>query len=154
VNEVEIGAKGISRPRWWKKYSKFLEKAMDAMGVRKWEVSVLLCDDAVIHDLNKRYRRKDAATDILSFRQADARTPGYAGAAGDIVISLHTVRRNAERLGLSEEEELKRVGVHGLLHLAGMDHGRGKSGAMLKQQEQILRKLARERIIAVELRRY
>ncbi len=154
MNVVEIGAKGISRPRWWKKYAEFLQKAIAAMGVTNWEVSVLLCDDAVIHDLNHRYRGKDAATDVLAFRQADAGSPGDPGAAGDVVISLQTVRRNAERFGLSEGEELKRVGVHGLLHLAGMDHGGGKSGAMLKKQGQILRKLAEERIIAVELRRY
>jgi len=154
VNKVEIIAKGLPRPRWWKRYAEFLKKAMDVMGVREWEVSVLLCDDAVIHALNERYRRKNAATDVLSFRQADVRTPGYDGAAGDVAISLQTVRGNAESLGVAEEEELKRVSVHGLLHLAGMDHGGGKSGAMLKRQEEILRKLKRERIIALKLRRY
>ena len=66
---------------------------------------------------------------------------------GDIAISLPALGRNARKFGVSENEELKRLVVHGILHLAGMDHGRGKGGAMLSLQEDLLERLGAERII-------
>jgi len=153
VNGIDVQAKGVRRPRWAAGFSSFLRGALGEMRVRNWEVSVLLCNDAVMKDLNRRYRGRNESTDVLSFRQADGGTQGHAGTAGDIVISLDTLRRNAAAMGVSEEEELKRLGVHGLLHLAGMDHGPGKGGAMLALQERIVERLAGARIGAGRSRR-
>jgi probable rRNA maturation factor len=152
MNGIEITARGISRPRWAVDFAVFLKKAMEEMGEQDREVSVLLCDDEVMRGLNDKYRHMADTTDVLSFPQADG-APGQDRIAGDIVISLETLRRNAARLRVSEEDELKRLGVHGLLHLAGMDHGQGKSGAMLRRQEEILDTLKRARIPAADLRR-
>ncbi len=147
MNAVEISTGGISRPAWEARLARFCRKALRRMGTDGWEVSVLLCDDAIMRSLNRKYGGKDSTTDVLSFRQADVVGPGRPEVAGDIVISLDTLRRNAESRGISENEELKRLAVHGLLHLAGMDHGRGKGGGMLALQERLLEELARERII-------
>jgi probable rRNA maturation factor len=155
VSSVDVSALGVSLPPWAGRLAAFALKAQARIGRKAVEISLLLCDDAVIRRLNRRYRRKDRATDVLSFRQADGAeaAPGTgARIAGDVVISLETMKRNARTGDRSEEEEIKRLLVHGLLHLAGMDHGAGEDpdapeGEMLVRQERILRRLSKERIL-------
>jgi probable rRNA maturation factor len=60
---------------------------------------------------------------------------------------MDTLRRNARAFDVTEDEELKRLLVHGILHLAGMDHGSGKGREMLSLQERLLERLKEERII-------
>ena len=79
------------------------------------EISVVLCDDLFIQDLNRDYRGKDKPTDVLSFAQNDP------DVLGDIVISLPTAARQAEAAGWPLENEIALLGVHGLLHLLGYD---------------------------------
>lgn len=86
------------------------------------EISVLLCDDAEIHDLNREYRGKDKPTDVLSFSQIEGEPfPGQA-ALGDIVISLETAERQAAKFGNNFPQELLRLLVHGVHHLLGFEH--------------------------------
>jgi probable rRNA maturation factor len=104
-------------------------------------------------DLNQRYRGVCGATDILSFRQGDHPfipiNTKPAGAnlltAGDIVIALDIMRSQASEFGVSEEEELKRLLVHGILHLEGMDHENADS-SMMTVQEEIVKALQKERL--------
>jgi probable rRNA maturation factor len=107
-------------------------------------VSILFCGDERITALNRRYRGKTSATDVLSFpaEEGSRKEP----VRGDIAVSLPALSRNAAAYGVSENEEMKRLLVHGLLHLAGMDHGRGKSGKMLALQEELLEKLRTEKV--------
>jgi probable rRNA maturation factor len=81
-------------------------------------VSLVLCDDAFILELNQRYRGKDQATDVLSFPQDGLDGP----VLGDVVISTETARRQAARVGHSLDQELAVLLVHGLCHLRGHDH--------------------------------
>jgi probable rRNA maturation factor len=142
---IEIAVDGIAAPRWRKRLSRFCATALTAAGFPQWEISILLCDDERITTLNGRYRGMPRPTDVLSFPGEVEVTRGAV--AGDIAISLDTLRRNAVAFGVSEEEELKRLTVHGILHLAGMDHGRGKGRKMLALQEKLLERLKAERII-------
>lgn len=87
-----------------------------SLGRPRAELSVLLCDDPFIQDLNLQWRKKDAPTDVLSFPMGDD------DVLGDIVISLDTARRQAEERGHDLETELRVLLVHGLLHLVGHDH--------------------------------
>ncbi len=119
---------------------------MAAIGSPGWDVSVLICDDAMISALNSRYRGRQMPTDVLSFRQDDGEGPSAGRAVGDIVISFPTVSRNARDRGVPAGEELARVTVHALLHLAGMDHGRGRGRKMLALQEQLLDRLGQVRV--------
>jgi len=85
-----------------------------------YEASLRLVGDAAIHALNRAYRHKDRATDVLAFAQRE----GPAGnlhpqILGDIVISVETARRQARR-GLYRE--LLHLASHGLCHLLGYDH--------------------------------
>lgn len=91
------------------------------------EISLVLCDDAFIQDLNLRYRRRDTPTDVLSFAQED--DPHLLG---DIVISLPTAARQAQRAGWSLGSETVLLAVHGLLHLLGHDDETG-AGARAMQ---------------------
>jgi probable rRNA maturation factor len=96
---------------------RFLTEACAAIRLRG-EVSVLLTNDDAIRDLNRRFRRKNKATDVLSFPAADPET----GISGDLAISLETAARQAEAFGHTLREEVKILLLHGILHLAGYDH--------------------------------
>ncbi len=87
------------------------------------ELSVLLTDDAGIHQLNRDYRAKDRPTDVLSFSQREGHAmPGEVAVLGDVVISLETAARQAEELGHDLHHEVRRLLVHGVCHLLGYDH--------------------------------
>lgn len=88
------------------------------------ELSVLFCDDPFIKDLNKQYRGKNMATDVLSFGQlAQAgRRPGAELVLGDIVISLETVEQRYPGDAPAMRDEVRLLFCHGLLHLLGYTH--------------------------------
>lgn len=79
-------------------------------------VTVALVSDARIRGLNRRYRRKDTATDVLSFPS------GEPGLLGDVVIAAGVARAQARRAGHSFQTEIRILALHGLLHLLGYDH--------------------------------
>jgi probable rRNA maturation factor len=95
------------------------------------EVGVALVTDARIRRLNARYRRKDAATDVLSF-PAD-------GTLGDIVIATGVARRQARQAGHSYATELRVLALHGLLHLLGYDHDDPQDRGRMVRAERRLR---------------
>lgn len=138
---VEVVVDGIRAPRWRNGLARFCRSALELLG-RGGEVAVLLCGDERMTMLNSRYRGKDCPTDVLSFPHRSGGIP-----AGDLAISLETLSRNAALWGVTEDEELKRLAVHGILHLAGMDHGKGKGPAMMRWQGRLLKMLEGEHII-------
>ena len=103
--------------------SKIAHRALDVLGLNKAELSIVLVSDAQIRRLNKLYRNKDKPTDVLSFPIGEKVEDWLI--LGDIVISVDTAKRQAKELGYSLEEELKRLLVHGLVHLLGYDHELG-----------------------------
>ncbi len=84
-------------------------------------VDVLIASNAVLRDLNRRFRGKDQPTDVLSF-PAGAKVQRDAAFAGDIAISREIAAQNARRYGHPVSDELKVLLLHGMLHLAGHDH--------------------------------
>ncbi|MBI3797958.1 MAG: rRNA maturation RNase YbeY [Deltaproteobacteria bacterium] len=91
------------------------------------ELSLALVTDPEIHNLNRQYRGKDKPTDVLSFPLADALQPSLLG---DVVISVATAARQAQRRGHSLREELQTLLIHGILHLLGYDHETSRSEAI------------------------
>jgi probable rRNA maturation factor len=83
-------------------------------------VSVVICDDATIHALNRQFLRHDYPTDVLSFPLGDT-LPDGTTLLGEIVISMDTATRNAQRYHQSLERELVHLALHGTLHLLGYD---------------------------------
>jgi probable rRNA maturation factor len=114
--------------------TRFLNRARAAVGL-EGDVDVLLTSDAEIKRLNRQFRNKNKATDILSF-------PAHAssGTAGDLAISLDTAARQAEEHGHSLRDELRILLLHGLLHLAGEDH-ETDSGEMAARELELRRQL-------------
>ncbi len=96
------------------------------------ELSILLCDDATIHTLNREHRRRDKPTDVLAFALQEAKEGQWEGGMlGDIVISLDTAQRQADARGRPLWDEVTMLLAHGLLHLLGFDHGtRGEERRM------------------------
>jgi probable rRNA maturation factor len=100
------------------------------------EVTVALVSDARMRALNRMYRGKDYATDVLSFPAEKARKGRPT--LGDIVIATGVARRQAGDLGHSLAVELRILALHGLLHLLGYDHERDR-GRMRTLEQRLLR---------------
>jgi probable rRNA maturation factor len=152
MNRVEIGAEEVPLPPWSARANDFVLKVLDQLGRDRWDLSLLFCDNAYIRSLNARFRNSDESTDVLSFSQggsyADERTREQRFLAGDIVVSLETLAENAGYFQVSQDEELRRLLIHGILHLDGMDHQtNGGAEPMLKLQETILAELSGETIL-------
>lgn len=108
---------------------------------RAGEIGVRLADDAELRELNRRWRRIDRATDVISFAY-DEHEPdaGTRPVAGDLVVSLDRVREQAKRFRASDGVELARLVVHGALHLCGHDHVKpSERRAMRAREEATLR---------------
>jgi probable rRNA maturation factor len=108
--------------------NRFLADACRASGLRG-SVNVLVTNSRQLQSLNRRFRGKDKATDVLSFPAALA-----DGLAGDIAISADIAARNASELGHSAADEIRILMLHGVLHLAGYDHERDKGEMARKEQ--------------------
>jgi probable rRNA maturation factor len=123
--------------------ARFLFEAQGAVRLRG-KVTVLLTTDKAIRRLNRQFRGKDKATDVLSF-------PAYTHASeigrhsasevvGDIAISVDTARKQANEMGHTPGTEIKVLMLHGLLHLAGYDH-ETDDGEMARLEESLRAKL-------------
>ena len=97
---------------------------MNNLGCLNQEVSILLTTDADIRKLNKQFRSIDQPTDVLSFPQNADEDPPIPGEIilGDIAVSLDTAQAQAKEHGLTFEEEIILLLIHGTLHLLGYDH--------------------------------
>ena len=106
------------------------------------QVCLSFVSDADMRELNRRYRGIDRTTDVLSFSQRDV---GGRGLLGDIVISYDTAVRNSERFSVAVDREIRRLLVHGVLHLLGFDHAEKKQRETMRGKEsEILDFLERE----------
>ena len=125
------------------------EHLMVAANLPECELSLSVVTDRAIRALNRTYRGIDSATDVLSFSQieqagvAPANTPRTNSAGlmlGDVVISIDTALRQARELRVTPASRMRRLLIHGFLHLIGYDHERSASEAR--------RMFARERALA------
>jgi len=120
-----------------------LDRAACAVPV---EVSVVLADDALVRTLNRDYRGRDTATNVLSFPLVDAAAIDMASGSapvpvllGDIVLAYETVEREAVAQGKPFADHLRHLVVHGTLHLLGFDHeDDAEATAMERLESEIL----------------
>ena len=115
-------------------------KVLKALGAPKdSELSVTFIHDKQMRELNREYRNIDRTTDVLSFPQGEG--PGGT-LLGDIIISIETSLRNSRRYGTAHEEEIKKLLVHGILHLLGYDHKKKREREEMREKErEILKSL-------------
>ncbi|MGV7220194.1 MAG: rRNA maturation RNase YbeY [Nitrospinales bacterium] len=111
----------INRPR----LISHIEKIMTELKQIDSEISIMLVNDAKIRELNRDYRDRNEATDVLAFPQDEDALNDCGGALlGDVVVSVETSRRQAKEHCLSGDEEIILLIIHGTLHLLGYDHER------------------------------
>lgn len=135
MTEVVFEAEGVEMP------------ALDREMVKKWVVAVagksgktvgtltyIFCNDEKILQVNREFLKHDYYTDIITFDYSTRRR-----ISGDMFISLDTIRSNAEMLGRTYDDELRRVVIHGVLHLLGInDKGPGEREVMERHEDEAL----------------
>jgi len=110
---------------------------LDDSGRSEAELSILITDDEEICSLNRDYRGIDRPTDVLSFSQIEGEGPVVLpDLLGDVVISWETAQRQATELGHEVPTEIKRLLVHGVLHLLGFDHEKDEEAARAMREEE------------------
>jgi probable rRNA maturation factor len=118
-----------------------VKEAAAAVSTSGAELAIVLTDDSAIRLLNRDWRGKDAATNVLSFPAHNA--SGEPPHIGDIVLAYETIAREARDEGKLFAHHVAHLTVHGFLHLNGYDHERSKDAEKMAQLERrILRRLA------------
>jgi probable rRNA maturation factor len=114
------------------------EQILNALGCDDHELSIVITDDAQVRELNRTYRGKDEPTNVLSFPMQEGEfsdiTPGLLG---DVVISLDTAEAEAIAAGISTDERMSQLLVHGILHLFGFDHELGENQAREMEEKSL-----------------
>jgi probable rRNA maturation factor len=116
--------------------SRFLSQAERAVGL-SGEINVLITTSREVRSLNRRYRGKDKATDVLSFPPLPTLADDFAG---DVAISADIAAENSRQLGHAASDELKILMLHGVIHLAGYDH-ETDDGQMGRKEDRLRRRL-------------
>ena len=126
-NMITYNTDGVKMPKIKKRETSAWIRAVAASyGLKVGEIGYMFVDDEKILEVNNEYLGHDYYTDVITF---DYDEPGIV--SGDIVISLDTVRSNAELFGKDYDDELHRVIIHGILHLCGInDKGPGEREIM------------------------
>jgi probable rRNA maturation factor len=101
------------------------------------EASVVLGSDALVRRLNRTYRGKDAATNVLSFpfQRPPGAGPEEGAYLGDVVLAAETVQLEADGRGIERKHHLQHLVVHGLLHLMGYDHDTDSEAEAMERLE-------------------
>ena len=138
---ISYNAEGVAMPNIKRRATTAWIKAVAATyGKRVGEIGYLFVDDEHILDVNNQYLGHDYYTDIITFDYCEGDVLN-----GDLVISLDTVRSNAELFDKPYEEELHRVIIHGVLHLCGLnDKGPGERELMEDAENRALALLKKE----------
>lgn len=123
-----------------------VKRVLEDLECHEKELSILFTDDEHMAVLNRQYRGKEGATDVLSFSMLEEPDgdllPAFESVMlGDVVISVDTALRDAKELEQSFEKTVDRLMIHGILHLLGYDHEKSSVGAIRMREEE-------ERLIA------
>lgn len=124
---AKIVLKGENKNIRLRRKTLFLAAARNERLKKAKDVSVVLAGEKEIRNLNKKYRKKDKVTDVLSFDYGDS---------GEVVICLKEIKKNAEKFNNPFKKEIIRVLIHGILHLCGYDHEKSKKEAELMERKE------------------
>ena len=121
-------------------FSTVAKKVLSGENRKTETISLAFVNEEEIKKLNKKFRKKNRATDVLSFGLKYSLSRAGRGYLGEIIICPDVVRENAKKYRVSIKREMLKVFVHGILHLCGYDHEKSERGAeeMEKKQEKYL----------------
>ena len=147
---VEILRKHVSREVSTRRLKKIALKILDVVEQNQAELSLALVSSAEIRKLNAKYRKKDYATDVLSFPVEDS-VPIGTRLLGDVVISVEKAKQQAREKGHSLTEEMVMLVIHGVVHLLGYDHERSAKEARImgRLEKKIYRTLCEQGLLRV-----
>lgn len=151
MNRVEIRTDktALAVDRAWLK--KAVRSILRAAGFTNGELSIYICDADNMQNLNSAWRGKNAVTDVLSFAQHDGERAGFQDSVfGDIVICSSRAMEQAASAGVTLYDEMLSLLAHGVAHLAGYDHEKGR--AMAKRMREFEQKLKQEAEAALAAR--
>ena len=132
---ITYNADGVKMPKIrHRDTSAWIKRVAQAHGRKEGEIGYMFVSDEKILEVNRQYLGHDYYTDIITFDYDEGDVLN-----GDLVISLDTVRTNAEKFGKDYDEELHRVIIHGILHLCGInDKGPGEREIMEANENEAL----------------
>ena len=113
------------------KVKKWILAVVSAQGKRVGNLNYLFCDDSYLINVNRTYLNHDTYTDIITFDYVEGNV-----VSGDILISVERVRENAALFNSSFEQELRRVIIHGVLHLLGQADKSDEDAAEMRRKEE------------------
>lgn len=114
---IKYYVENIRKPKFYRNiFSDWIAKVAHTYGKKIGEINYIFCDDEKILEINRQFLQHDYYTDIITFDYCEGDT-----LSGDIFISVDTVTANAKEYSVSFDEELKRVMIHGILHLCGQN---------------------------------
>ena len=111
-------------------FTEWIESVVVSEGKNLGEIAYIFCDDSYLLEINQQYLNHDDLTDIISFDYSEDDL-----ISGDIFISIERVQDNALDLGVSFEEELKRVIIHGVLHYCGYKDKSENDALLMRTKE-------------------
>ena len=117
------------------RFERLLKKLVRHYGLNRPELALAFVDDPEIRELNRKFRRRDKPTDVLSFPLNEKASDGRFY-LGDIIIAVPTASAQATELSHGLERELEYLAIHGFLHLLGYEHGQGH-----EEEEATIRRL-------------
>ncbi len=144
--KVQVESEHITVPGGYPAFcKKIIASVLKYQEVDNVVVTLIITDDEAIAHINKTYRKKKGPTDVISFAYREAPMPHLTATEhlGDIFISLETARKQAIEYGVTLKEELKRLLIHGVLHLLGYDHEQSsyKKRKMQKKEKEIMQNI-------------
>lgn len=131
-----------------KKLKVDVQKILDTLNYSNFDLGIWLTTNKTIQKYNKKYRKKDKPTDILSFPYHPTAKVGEHIKVkteddknlGDLIISLEYVKKDAQQLGTTFEKRMQRLLVHGICHLLGYDHIKDEDYKVMYKKELFLLK--------------
>jgi probable rRNA maturation factor len=135
---VTLPYKGVTR----QKIIKIATAAAHLLELKNASITLILTDDAYMRNINREFRGLDEPTDVISFSNRDNPFPDVDADSeeiGDLYISLDKADRQAREYRVSLDDEIKRLVVHGMLHLVGYDHERSDADEeiMLQKEDEL-----------------
>lgn len=128
IQFIEQNVKSPSLPK--REVKNWIKKVIEGYGKSCGNVSIVFCDDEYILDINRQYLEHDYYTDIITFDYVEDDL-----ISGDLIISLDTVKSNALQFDEDYSRELKRVVIHGILHLIGLDDHSDSDEKQMREAE-------------------
>ncbi len=117
TGQIQFHSEGSPfRPKHIRRLRQWIASVIREKGKNLHSLSIVFCDDDYLHQVNLRYLKHDTLTDIITFPYSE-----LPDIEGDILISVERVRENARLYHVSFSEELRRVMIHGVLHLCGLE---------------------------------